>query len=245
MTTTTRERILWTALLVLVALAIGLPPLQQPASYHAFADQRSLLGVPRALDTLSNLPFLAFGLWGLWRLHNAAALPAAQRRMVLLFFVGLLATAAGSGWYHLAPDDARLVWDRAGMTPGFAGIVGLVVAQRVSNRAATPAAAATLLLGWLAITVWQRTGNLMPWATVQIGAVLLILCLLQVPPLPAALPVAWWPIVASYALAKAAETFDIPIYETVGLVSGHTLKHLLASLAALPVIAALNRTGTS
>ena len=239
MTSAARERVLWIALLALLALAVVLPPLQQPAAYHDFADARPLLGVPRALDTLSNLPFLLFGLWGLWRLRRQPSLPAVPRRMAALFFIGLLATALGSGWYHLAPDDARLVWDRAGMTTGFAGIVGLAVAQRVGDRSATPVAVALLLLGWLSIAVWSQTGNLTPWATLQTGGVLLILGLMALPSLGAGWPVAWWFIVASYALAKLAETFDPQVYAFTGVLSGHSLKHLLASLAAVPVIRAL------
>ncbi|MCX7036659.1 MAG: hypothetical protein NT064_08755 [Proteobacteria bacterium] len=48
-------------------------------------------------------------------------------------------------------------------------------------------------------------------------------------------------MLAVYALAKVAETFDTQIFELTGLFSGHSLKHLLASLAALPVIAALSK----
>lgn len=247
MTQSTRERVLWSAVLVLLILALALPALHQPASYHAFADERSMLGVPRALDTLSNLPFLVFGLWGLWQLRSVRGLSAAQRRVTALFFAGLLATAAGSGWYHLSPDDARLVWDRAGMTPSFAGIIGLAVTQRVSDRSALLLAVAALLLGWLAIAVWSKTGNLTPWAVLQGGGVLLILGLLALPAHPgaSALHINWLFVVGVYALAKIAETFDIQIFAINGLISGHSLKHLLASLAALPVIAALNRTGTS
>jgi hypothetical protein len=36
---------------------------------------------------------------------------------------------------------------------------------------------------------------------------------------------------AFYGLAKVAEALDAPIYELVHLVSGHTLKHLLAATA--------------
>jgi hypothetical protein len=184
-----------------------------------------------------------FGLWGLWQLRAVSGLSAAQRWVTALFFTGLLATAAGSGWYHLSPDDARLVWDRAGMTPGFAGIMGLAVTQRVSDGSALLLAGAALLLGWLAIAVWSHTGNLTPWAILQGGGVLLIMGLLALPPRPGgqALHVHWLLVVAAYALAKVTETFDIQIFAINGLISGHSLKHLLASLAALPVIGALHR----
>ena len=38
-------------------------PIAQWASYHAFADQRELWGIPHAADVLSNLPFAIAGLW--------------------------------------------------------------------------------------------------------------------------------------------------------------------------------------
>ena len=38
-------------------------------------------------------------------------------------------------------------------------------------------------------------------------------------------------VLALYAAAKAAEALDAQIYALGGIVSGHTLKHLLAALA--------------
>ena len=73
MTQAQRAITLWIAVLTLL-LAVGLPALQQHASYHAFADARSLFGVPRTPDMLSNLPFSVFGLWGLWQLQRTPAL---------------------------------------------------------------------------------------------------------------------------------------------------------------------------
>ena len=40
-------------------------------------------------------------------------------------------------------------------------------------------------------------------------------------------------VLAWYAIAKALEHLDGPIYQANGVVSGHTLKHLAASLGAL------------
>ena len=39
-------------------------------------------------------------------------------------------------------------------------------------------------------------------------------------------------VVVIYALAKVAEALDAPIYSLGHIVSGHTIKHLLAALAA-------------
>ena len=41
------------------------PPILQDQSYHQFADQRTILGVPNFWNVVSNLPFLAVGAVGL------------------------------------------------------------------------------------------------------------------------------------------------------------------------------------
>jgi len=47
------------------AVAVLLPRIPQPQSYHDFADQRSLLGIPNFGDVASNLLFAVSGVWGL------------------------------------------------------------------------------------------------------------------------------------------------------------------------------------
>jgi hypothetical protein len=110
------------ALLLAIATACFGPSVSQFEHYHAFADQRHLLGLPCALDVLSNLPFA-------------------------LFFAGLVLTALCSAWYHLRPDDAGLAIDRLGMVSAFAGLLGLAAADRISARAGLWTAAATCCLG--------------------------------------------------------------------------------------------------
>ena len=49
-------------------------------------------------------------------------------------------------------------------------------------------------------------------------------------------------VICFYALAKVFELADQAVYEaTQQVISGHTLKHLTASLAGLPVLAALRK----
>ena len=42
-----------------------LPPISQDQSYHDFADQRTLLGIPNFWNVVSNIPFIAIGAVGL------------------------------------------------------------------------------------------------------------------------------------------------------------------------------------
>jgi hypothetical protein len=228
------------ATLLLVA-CLG-PALAHPGHYHQFADQRSWLGIPCALDVLSNLPFAVWGYIGLRTLHGTAtgSMPAAQRQMATLFFAGLILTAAGSSWYHWQPDDAGLALDRLCMVVPFAGLLGLAAAGRISERAGLALGVATLLWGPISVAVWSRTGNVLPWALVQFGGMALVLWLASRPPHAGAWPVRWGAVMMIYAAAKLLEQGDHQVYQLLGhTLSGHSLKHMVASLAAWPLWSAL------
>ncbi|WP_062364087.1 hypothetical protein [Variovorax paradoxus] len=256
-----RERgLLFTfALLALVALFGPALPAAEVAIAAVFADDRSWHGLPNAMDVLSNLPFLLIGFWGLYRLNRIdrahqealAQFPLAPPAndppdntldCAWLFFAGLVATAAGSAFFHLMPDGARLAADRAGMAVAFAGLIGIAVCERVSQRAGWPAAWFVLMAGLLSAEVFQESGNVLPWAIVQFGGMALVLTLALATPMRGAVGLKLGWVICFYALAKVSELADHAIYEaTQQVVSGHTLKHLTASLAGLPVLAALRK----
>jgi hypothetical protein len=237
-----REAVLMTVFMALLALAIFGPPLAQPAHYHDFADQRTLGGMPHAMDVVSNLPFAMVGVVGLYCLWAVPprTVSNVQRAMAVLFFIGLLLTAAGSSWYHWQPDDAGLAIDRNGMAVSFAGLLGLAVAGRVSERAGAALGLAVLLLAPFSIRSWSSSGNVLPWAVLQFGAAVLLAWLALLRPRYWALDIRWMMVIAAYAAAKLLEMHDHEVYRlTDELVSGHTLKHLVAALSAAPVIAAI------
>jgi len=257
-----RERVLLSFFALLLLLAIAGPALPSPGAGGApFADERGWLGLPHAMDVLSNLPFAALGVWGLrwlhWHdrahehvqdavpLHQAVVQPPVDLLdCAWMFFAGLVITAAGSAFYHLQPDALRLAADRAGMTVAFAGLIGCAVCERVSARAGWPAAWFVLGAGLLAVAVCQETGNVMPWALVQFGGMLLVLVLALARPAQGAIGLRLSWVIFFYALAKLFELSDRAIYEaTHHLLAGHSLKHLTAALAALPVLHALQAMG--
>ena len=239
-----RECALAAVFILLLAAALLGPSVAQSAHYHAFADQRSWGGLPHAMDVISNLPFALWGMVGIWALLGAVrerAVSAAAAAMAGLFFGGLWVTAAVSAAYHLQPGDAGLAWDRGGMVLAFAGLLGLAAMRAVSTRAGMALATAVLVLGPLSVHAWSLTGNMLPWAVLQGGGMALILGFACLRPAQAReLPVRWALLIAIYALAKLLELGDHAVYEWTGqLVSGHSLKHVVAAFAAWPVVAAL------
>ena len=238
------EWALLAAAVALLAFAVWGPFLPASAHQHDFADQRGWQGLPCAMDVLSNLPFAVAGVWGLVWLRRLGALRLclATRATAALFFVGLVLTTAGSSWYHWQPDNAGLLWDRLGMSVAFAGLLGLAVVGRISPRAGLATALGLMVAAPAAVLAWAHTGNLTPWAVVQFGGMLVVLALACLPHRHGALVLQLGALIAWYAAAKVMELADHSVYEaTAGWVSGHTLKHLLAAGAALPVLFAMAR----
>jgi hypothetical protein len=130
--------VLLIALIMVIATAASLFPVTpQPQSYHHFADQREWLGIPNFGDVASNLGFAIVGIWGLIELlrrgpRGIVFTDPRERWLYELIFVGMLLTAFGSSYYHLAPDNPRLVWDRLPMTIVFMSLVAAVIAERIS-----------------------------------------------------------------------------------------------------------------
>ena len=240
------------AVAIAVVLAFGLaPPLAQPVGYHAFADRRSFLGTPCFLDIVSNLPFLAVGLAGLHWLRGAyprapGLIERAEFWPYAVFFLGVALVGIGSSYYHWAPDNARLAWDRLPMTVAFTGLTAAMIAERVSVALGVKLLPLFVAAGIGSVVYWRLSAlagaeDLSPYLAVQGGAILAVLLLLALFP-PRYTHGSWIAgVLGAYALAKLFEAADAGIYALGELVSGHTLKHLAAGFAAWLVLAMLQR----
>ena len=80
--------ILGISLLSLVGIFMA-APIPQALSFHHFADDRALWGIPNFGNVASNLPFLIVALIGLVTVAKAAVPPAIRATYALLF-VGVL-----------------------------------------------------------------------------------------------------------------------------------------------------------
>lgn len=222
---------------ICVVAALIAPSFPQPPGYHGFIDRRAVLGIANFGDVASNVGFLVSGLLGLALVFGGARFEEPQERWPwAAFFLGLVLTAFGSAYYHLAPDNERLFWDRVPITIALMALVSAQIVDRISIRAGVALLAPLLLVGIASVVYWRATeragsGNLVPYVVLQGYAVVILLCLAL------ALPSRYtrgrdllW-IFGWYALAKVFEVFDERIFRFGNVLSGHTLKHIAAGMA--------------
>lgn len=225
-----------------VAAAFLLPAVPQPLAYHDFADHRGGLGIGNVLDVVSNVAFLIAGVAGLVVVLRPRTRFASgvERWPYGVFFVGLALTAAGSAYYHLAPDNERLFWDRLPITIALMSLIAAQVVDRIGARVGLVLLAPMLLAGAGSAVYWIATeragaGNLVPYVIVQgYAMVILVVLALAYPSRYTRGGDVYW-VFAAYAIAKVMELLDKEILALGHLVSGHTLKHVAAALAGLVV----------
>jgi hypothetical protein len=220
-----------------------------PVSYHHFADQRAWLSIPHFGDVASNLAFLVAGFCGLIFLSKKSSLTQfvdpRERRPYLFIFLGLVLTAFGSAYYHWAPDNARLVWDRLPMTMVFMPLVAALIVERVNLKLGLWLLALLMAVGFASVFHWHWTevhgsGDVRFYAAVQVYAVLALFAAM---PLPARYTRGFdFLIVAGlYVVAKICEMADRQIFSFGQIVSGHTLKHLAAAAAGFWILRMLQK----
>lgn len=244
------RRLLWLALALLALFAVfaGLPPLPQPASYHVFADRRTCLGVPHCRDVLSNAALLAAGLAGVfWLRRQRSGVAGVAAVAWRLFFAAIALTGLGSAYYHRAPDHHTLFWDRLPMSLAFMALLAAVAAERLGSRAGRIALFLLPLLGMASVLAWylgelHGAGDLRAYFAMQAAGALAILLLLALFPPRYSRGGDLLLALGLYALALLCDKLlDQPLFDLGGVISGHTLKHLLAAVAVYVLLRMLQR----
>lgn len=227
------------------AFAASLPPVPQWAAYHDFADRRAFFGVPNFFNVASNGLFVLAGAAGLRRLLTTERAPVlVQRRErwpYLAFFLGVALTGVASAWYHLEPGNERLVWDRLAMSVALMSWLAAVIVERIRVAAGLALLPALLAAGAAAVLYWgateaQGVGDLRAYGVVHFYPALLIPLLILLFPPRYTRGGDVLVVLGLYGAALAAELGDRPIFAVGGLLSGHTLKHVVAALAAYWVL---------
>ena len=226
--------------IVVVAIigVFSINPIAQDPGYHQFADQRGMVNVPKFFDVISNLAFVIVGVLGMRLIGSGRAtggLPELQA-VYLTFFVGVFLTGFGSAYYHFHPDNQTLLWDRLPMTIAFMALFSAIVGETISPRIALKLFIPLLAAGMASVVYWHvselnGSGDLRPYLLVQFLPIVLIPVMLVLFTSRLNGNKYIWGIIGAYAVSKLMEHFDARIYSALGVVSGHSLKHLVAALA--------------
>lgn len=237
-----------TAMIAITSAFIFVGPIPQDLDYHRFADNKKILGIPNAFDVLSNAPFVIVGLWGM--IFTASILKKnsfdASTLHYLIFFMGVFLTGFGSSYYHYHPSNDTLFWDRLPMTIAFMGFFCSVVSETVSPRASLVLILPLLVAGVGSVVYWewsevQGRGDLRMYGLVQFLPMILIPLILLLYEKPANYLRYIIAAMLLYFISKIAELLDVQIFQLLHIISGHTLKHLLATAGTCCILGMLRK----
>ncbi|MDX1513152.1 MAG: ceramidase domain-containing protein, partial [Gammaproteobacteria bacterium] len=208
----------------------------------------TILGIPNFWNTATNLPFLLVGIAGLRLCAGrvpAGALPELGRAYTV-FFAGVALLGIGSIYYHLSPTTSTLLWDRLAIAVTIMALLSIVVGESIAPRWGRRLLLPLLAAGVASVVYWgiseaRGAGDLRPYALVQFLPLALIPLILLTFGSALTRPGYLWAILVTYAIAKVAEHHDVALFEATGILSGHSIKHLIAGVATFWMIPALLR----
>ncbi len=223
------------ALLIAMIFMLVANPIPQDSAYHDFYDKRTLLATPHFWNVISNLPYAFVGVWGIYLLlKDKLTIIKALTPLYYLFCIGVFFVCFGSGYYHYAPNNETLFWDRLPMTIAFMSLFSIIIGEFVSIKVAKLLALPLLVFGIFSVYYWLITersgeGDLRYYAIVQFLPILLIpYILLRYHSLYSKLSGYWW-LLLCYVLAKVFEHFDKAI-GSFFILSGHPIKHIISAV---------------
>jgi hypothetical protein len=163
----------------------------------------------------------------------------------LVMLAGLILTAWGSAYYHLAPDNERLVWDRIPIMIVFMALLAAVIAERVGAGAGLWLFPLLQAAGVGSVWLWRSSElhgqrDLRFYAAVQIYSIIVLLLMLLVRS-KYTRGADFAVVVGFYVLAKILEESDRRVFALGRVVSGHTLKHLAAAAASYWILRMLRK----
>ena len=218
-----------------------IPAADRP-EYFNFADKSDFFGISNAFDVLSNFGFLVTGALGLMWVSQNKSLPREYKVIARIFSISILLVAFGSGYFHLEPTKERLFWDRLPMAFGFGAIIALMIMDRISLKAGYKFALLFIPLSGCLVLGWHLDIlTLRPYLVLQFGGIVLILLLTLIRKQSHISNLSVWAGIGLYALAKVVEHMDLKIYVLTGFLSGHTLKHIVATFAIVSLMSFLRK----
>ncbi|KAK6912814.1 hypothetical protein RJ641_022415 [Dillenia turbinata] len=210
------SRVWGVVLLCWVLFMFATPKVSHRPKFHLYADMRNFLGVPNTLNVNTNFPFLIVGVLGfVLCLHGNLLLISLKGEIWgwALFYTGIASVAFGSAYYHLRPDDDRLVWDTLPMMITYSSLFSCVLVERVGTRTGLTCLIGLLLLAILSVAYERTFDDLRLCMVFQLIPSVVIPCM-------------------------CAALTDRKLYKlTRYSISGHSLEHLISAM--FPVLLTL------
>lgn len=252
----TRQKIgffLMAVLIFIVPVIIFMQePIAQDPGYHLFKDTRFIFSVNNFYNVISNIPFLMVGLLGLYKIiiSNQLKLLVELKLAYLLLYFGLVLVAFGSGYYHLEPNNQTLLWDRLPMTISFMALMSVLIGEFLSVKTAKLILMPLIIVGIASVLHWylgelKGVGDLRFYILVQFVPVLSIPIILSFFKSSFKQVYGYWLLLLAYIVAKILEYFDGEVFGFSGLVSGHSLKHVMAALGMFLLLNYFEKRKTS
>lgn len=223
-------------IVALIALYWVLPHQEFP-NYGHFADD----AVFPSRNVVSNLAFILVGGPAvLWVMRHRREL-GDDYDAAMTLFLGMIATAFGSAYFHLEPlangelNRTTLFWDRLPITIALAGLLALVLRDRVFHRPNRFALLLLTIAGMATVLYWYWSNDLYPYGFFQLYAgvgSLLMIAILRPSYTEAGYLVA---ALAFFGISKVFEDFDHAIFAHWP-VGGHPLKHIASAIAAWMIL---------
>lgn len=225
----------------IVAVA-SVGPIPQDIQYHVFADRRTLGGIEHFWNVVSNLPFVVVGILGLLRLPRLDH--PETRSGYGLMCLAVMLVGLGSAYYHVAPANPTLLWDRLPMSVAFMAFLSLLLGERVIRTRQPYRLWLMVAIGIASALYWFWTeslgrGDLRPYVLVQFLPVVMIPLILALYPQRYLDNLLLLAAFGLYFAAKVLEYLDAEILAATGFMSGHAIKHVVAALAVLCIIHAV------
>lgn len=238
------KRIAILGLLTIAAFASLLftNPIAQDIAYHNFADIKNLYGLQNFWNVWSNLPFVIAGLIGLLRYPRLSYKESSVGYLVIC--VAIIFVGFGSAYYHADPSNQTLLWDRLPITIAFMALFSMLISERVLHKSRNILLFSLVTFGIGSALYWAWTeslgrGDLRLYALVQFLPIALIPLILLMFPKHYLDDKKLFLAFGFYIAAKLFEHFDSQIFTMLNVISGHSIKHILAAAAVLCVIYAV------
>lgn len=237
----------------IVLISIIMPPTSQSIEYHQFVDQRIYFGIPNFFNVISNIFLLFSGLAGfifLLRprefLIHKTFIKFSERWPYFILFLSVIMASLASTYYHLAPDNTRLVWDRLPIAIGIVTLLSTVLIERISINIGFILLPFLILFGIGSVMYWYWSeqyglGNLNYYIVVQFYSILAIILLGKYFSSRYTRGADIYIVIILYSFAKFAEIADHEIYSLGQVISGHSVKHLFVGMAVFWIIYMLHK----